>query len=159
VEAVKKTHPSVRSLRDVPLSLLADHKQDMPPVVYKRCAYVIRENERVLAACEDLRKNDLEAFGEKMVGSHEGLRDEYEVSCRELDVLVDAALRVEGVYGARMMGGGFGGCTINLVRDDRVEEFSQSVSDAFERTFGVAPRLYLCRITAGTGIVGGTDHG
>ncbi len=134
VEVVRKHDPSVRSLRDIPLGVLDGTSREMEPIVYRRCAYVISENQRVLAGCEDLRRDDLEAFGRKMVQSHEGLRDEYQVSCRELDVLVDAALTVDGVYGARMMGGGFGGCTINLVREDHVQEFSVTVTEAFKRT-------------------------
>ena len=85
--------------------------------------------------------------------SHEGLRDEYQVSCRELDILVDAALRIDGVFGARMMGGGFGGCTINLVREDRVQDFSGTVTEAFKATFGKTPKLYMSKITGGTGTV------
>ena len=121
--------------------------------MFKRCAYVIKENQRVLAACDDLRQNDLEAFGRRMIQSHEGLRDEYQVSCRELDTLVDAAAGIDGVYGARMMGGGFGGCTINLVREDRVQEFSGAVTDVFRASFNKAPKLYFSKITGGTGTI------
>lgn len=153
VRVVAKDVPSVTSLRDVPLALLEEHRQEMEPVVYRRCAYVIKENQRVVAGCEDLRHDDLEAFGRKMIQSHEGLRDEYQVSAPELDTLVDAALTVDGVYGARMMGGGFGGCTINLVREDRIQEFSGIVTEAFQRTFNKAPKLYLSRIAGGTGTV------
>ena len=153
VQAVRKFHPSVHSLRDVTRSMLDERCHDMDPVVYKRCAYVIDENNRVLTGCDDLRHDDLDAFGRKMIQCHEGLRDEYEVSCRELDVLVDAALGVDGVYGARMMGGGFGGCTINLVREDCVQDFSGTVTEAFKATFGKAPKIYLSKITAGTGTV------
>lgn len=153
VQVVRKHEPSVHSLRDVTLGLLEQHRQEMEPVVYRRCAYVIKENQRVLAGCEDLRRDDLEAFGRKMLQSHEGLRDEYQVSCRELDTLVDAALGIDGVYGARMMGGGFGGCTINLVREDRVQDFSGTVTDIFKGAFGTAPKLYLSRISGGTGTV------
>ena len=153
VAVIRKYNPSVHSLRDVTRGVLDEHCHEMEPIVYKRCAYVIKENQRVLSGCDDLRHDDLEAFGRKMIQSHEGLRDEYEVSCRELDVLVDAALDVDGVYGARMMGGGFGGCTINLVREDRVQHFSGVVTDAFKRAFGKAPKIYLSRITGGTGSV------
>jgi galactokinase len=159
VEAVRKSHPSIHSLRDVTRAVLDEHRREMDPIVYRRCAYVIDENQRVLAACDDLRRNDLEAFGRKMLQSHEGLRDEYEVSCEELDVLVDAALGVDGVYGTRMMGGGFGGCTINLVREDRVQEFSGTVTESFEATFGKVPKIYLTRITGGTGTVNPETRG
>ena len=153
VQVIKKYDPSVHSLRDVSRGVLEQHRDEMDPMVYKRCGYVISENQRVLAGCEDLRHDDLEAFGRKMVQSHEGLRDEYQVSCPELDTLVDAALGIDGVYGARMMGGGFGGCTINLVREDCVQDFSGSVTEIFRDSFGKAPKIYLSRITGGTGAV------
>jgi galactokinase len=153
VHVVRKHAASVHSLRDVALGVLEEHRREMDPVVYRRCAYVINENERVLSGCDDLRHDDLEAFGRKMVQSHEGLRDEYQVSCPELDTLVDAALGIDGVYGSRMMGGGFGGCTINLVREDRVQEFSGTVTEIFKGSFGKAPKIYLSRITGGTGTV------
>jgi len=159
VHLIQKYNPSVHSLRDVPLNLLQEHRQEMDPVVYKRCAYVIKENQRVLAGCEDLRRDDFEAFGRKIIQSHEGLRDEYQVSCRELDTLVDTALGVDGVYGARMMGGGFGGCTINLVREDRIQEFSGTVTEVFSSTFGNVPMLYMSKITGGTGTMTVDSHG
>ena len=153
VDLIRKHEPSVHSLRDIPRGLLDEHRREMEPIVYTRCAYVLSENERVLSGCDDLRRDDLEAFGGKMIQSHEGLRDEYQVSCAELDVLVEAALGVDGVYGARMMGGGFGGCTINLVREDHIQEFSGTVADSFKNMFGKAPKIYLSRISGGTGIV------
>ncbi len=159
VETMRKRYPTVHSLRDVTLGMLEEHRGELEPTVYRRCAYVVKENQRVLSGCEDLRHDDLDAFGKKMVQSHEGLRDDYEVSCRELDVLVDAALGVNGVFGARMMGGGFGGCTINLVREDRIQEFSGAVSEAFKKSFGRAPKLYLSRITGGTSTVDSNARG
>jgi galactokinase len=153
VAVIKKYVPSAHSLRDISLGLLDEHRKEMDPVVYRRCAYVINENQRVLSGCEDLRHDGLEAFGRKMIQSHEGLRDEYQVSCRELDTLVDTAVGIDGVYGTRMMGGGFGGCTINLVREDRVQEFSSAVTDVFKGAFNKAPKLYMSRITGGTSVV------
>ena len=140
----------VKSLRDVTLDMLEAHKDEIDPVVYKRCAYVVRENARLLAGCEDLERGDVKAFGEKMYGSHEGLRDEYEVSSTELDALVEAARQVPGVLGARMMGAGFGGCTINLVEEGAVAEFEARVSHDYEAVTGNAPKVHVVRIEAGT---------
>jgi len=150
VAAVRASAPRVKSLRDVTPDLLEIHRADMDPVVFKRCAYVIRENERLLAGCDDLARGDVRAFGEKMSASHAGLRDEYEVSSLELDSLVEAASKVPGVLGARMMGAGFGGCTINLVEEGAVPEFEVRVARDYEAAAGQAPRIHVVRIEAGT---------
>lgn len=150
VAAVRTSAPGVKSLRDVSPDLLETHRADMDPIVYKRCAYVIRENARLLAGCEDLARGDVRAFGEKMSGSHAGLRDEYEVSSPELDLLVEAALKVPGVLGARMMGAGFGGCTINLVEEGAVPEFEARVAAEYEASSGKTPPIHVVRIEAGT---------
>lgn len=144
----------LNSLRDVSLDLLEEHKEKMDSVVYRRCKYVIQENERVLAACRDLQTGDLEAFGQKMFASHTGLRDEYEVSCKELDVLVDAARNIDGVLGARMMGGGFGGCTINLVPKEHVPAFTDAITQAYKEQTGSDVEIYLTTVSGGTRIVG-----
>jgi galactokinase len=143
----------LKSLRDVSLELLETHRSEFDPVVYKRCDYVIRENGRVELACADLRKNDFYSFGQRMFGSHRGLRDDYEVSCRELDVLVEAASGIKGVLGARMMGAGFGGCTINLVADNAVEEFEGTVARAYGSQFGKDPKFYISTLKSGTEVI------
>ncbi len=150
VAAVRASTPHVKSLRDVSPDLLAIHRADMDPVVYKRCAYVIRENERLLAGCDDLARGDVRAFGEKMSGSHAGLRDEYEVSSPELDILVESASKVPGVLGARMMGAGFGGCTINLVEEGAVPELEVRVARDYEAAVGKTPAIHVVKIEAGT---------
>jgi len=150
VAAVRTSAPHVKSLRDVTADLLEAHRADMEPVVYKRCAYVLRENARLLAGCDDLARGDVRAFGEKMSASHAGLRDEYEVSSPELDGLVDAASMVPGVLGARMMGAGFGGCTINLVEEAAVPEFEARVARDYEAAFGKPPAIHIVRIETGT---------
>ena len=131
--------------------MLADHERKIDPVVYRRCRYVVEENIRVSRACEDLQKNDFSSFGRRMFASHAGLSTQYEVSCRELDILVDIASGVEGVYGARMMGAGFGGCIINLVEANAVEKFSAVVRTKYTQQTGIEPKIYISSIQAGTG--------
>ena len=114
-----------------------------------RCSFVINENQRVLDACDALEKGDYATFGEKMNGSHDGLSKWYEVSCEELDFLADLGHRNSGVLGARMMGGGFGGCTINLVRDAAYADYLAEVTDKFTHRFGKAPRIIEVNISQG----------
>lgn len=141
--------PSVSSLRDVTMNDLESYERDLPEVIYKRCRHVITENARVLKAAIALERSDLNAFGVLMAASHRSLRDDYEVSCAELDTMVDLATQLEGVYGARMTGGGFGGCTINLVKADRVAEFTQDVARGYEDATGLVPEIYVCSTAAG----------
>jgi len=124
----------------------------MDPVVYQRCEYVVQENQRVLTACEDLHRNDFRSFGEKMYQSHSGLSAGYQVSSPALDFLVEVAASVSGVLGARMMGAGFGGCTINLVEQARVETFVETVRDRYRQRSGKANNVYVTRIQSGTGL-------
>jgi galactokinase len=114
---------------------------------------VIEENERVEKSCRDLSDNKLEDFGLQMLFSHEGLRDRYEVSCRELDYLVEISSVQEGVLGSRMMGGGFGGCTINLIKNEYIKETSKIISEEYRITFGKEPGVYVCKIVDGTKII------
>jgi galactokinase len=153
VEVLKKYAPGIRSLRDVDLGLLEEHRADLDPVVYKRCDYVIRENIRVEEACRDLLTGDFKSFGERMGASHAGLRDGYEVSSPELDALVEAAAKVEGVLGARMMGAGFGGCAISLVEEGAVPELRERVSRDYQASFGRTPNIHVIRIEAGTHLI------
>jgi len=150
VDALKVHDPSIRSLRDVGLDLLREHRAELDPVIYRRCEYVVRENTRVGDACAALARNDFAVFGGLMNLSHAGLRDDYEVSSAELDSLVEAARRVPGVLGSRMMGAGFGGCTISLVEAGAVPEFQARVSRDYEAETGKAPKIHVVRIEAGT---------
>ena len=150
VGALQAHDPSIRSLRDVSLDLLREHRAELDPVVYRRCEYVVRENTRVGDACAALARNDFAVFGGLMNLSHAGLRDDYEVSSAELDSLVEAARRVPGVLGSRMMGAGFGGCTISLVEAGAVPEFQARVSRDYEAETGKAPKIHVVRIEAGT---------
>jgi galactokinase len=137
ISILQKYDPSVQTLRDVTLDFLKKHTTDLREVVFRRCKYVIEEIERVEQACEALKKNDFDALGKLMYATHEGLQYDYEVSCQELDFLVEKAKDTEGVAGSRMMGGGFGGCTINLVKADRVEAFIENMSIYYREQFGI----------------------
>jgi len=136
--------PKVRALRDVSFDLLERHESDLSPTIRKRCNHVIRENHRTLDAAEALSAGDLARVGELMRGSHNSLRDLYEVSCRELDVMVDSAQGLRGFIGGRMMGGGFGGCTINLVHTEHADHFAQEIAERYRKATGIAPQIYLC---------------
>ncbi|PSR54692.1 galactokinase [Adhaeribacter arboris] len=153
VALLQKHHPEVQSLRDVTEEMLATHEQEFDPTIYKRCRYVVQENNRVEAACLDLENSDLAAFGQKMFASHQGLQHDYEVSCPELDFLADLARQDEAVLGARMMGGGFGGCTINLVKLSGLEAFTQKMTDAYQQQFNITLKTYVAEIVDGTGLV------
>jgi galactokinase len=151
VQLLRRRVPNVTALRDVTLGDLEKYRRDFPEPVYRRCRHVICENERVLGAGDALTSADLTRFGQLMAESHRSLREDYEVSCRELDVLVEIASACEGVYGARMTGGGFGGCTINLVRSDSVESFQSRIAEAYERETGIIPDTYVCLPAQGAG--------
>ena len=143
VRILHKSLPGIRSLRDVSAEQLARHRELLPPVIYRRCRHVVTENSRVESAADMLQKNDLRAFGELMAKSHLSLRDDYEVSCRELDVMVEIAGQQAGVFGARMTGGGFGGCTINLVANEHAESFRTRVASEYEKATGLKPDVYI----------------
>jgi galactokinase len=141
--------PNVRALRDVTLEQLEQYGRDLPEVVYRRCRHVISENARVLSAGKALKQHDLHRFGELMAASHRSLRDDYEVSSEELDLMVELANKVEGVYGARMTGGGFGGSTVNLVDVEKVEEFKRYVASEYEQITKLRPEIYVCEASTG----------
>jgi galactokinase len=154
---LQRHYPHVHSLRDVTLAMLEKHRADFPPQVYLRCSFVVKENARVEGGAADLAGGDLAAFGAKMFASHQGLQQEYEVSCPELDFLAHWAAQDEAVLGARMMGGGFGGCTINLVKQDRLENFAASINQTYERRFSRQLRVYMARLVAGTSLLCAPD--
>jgi galactokinase len=141
--------PGIRALRDVSLSQLEQYGAGLPDITYKRCRHVITENGRVLEAAKSLKESNLVRFGALMAESHLSLRDDYEVSCRELDLMVDLAHQCRGVYGARMTGGGFGGCTVNMVEADAIEEFAVSVANAYGSATGLQPEMYVCTAADG----------
>lgn len=145
--------PGIKALRDVRGNDFAEFAQHLPPIIMRRCQHVVSENARVEEAATALETGNLEQFGQLMAKSHASLRDDFEVSCRELDLMVELASRVEGVYGARMTGGGFGGCTVNLVHPDAVEKFKTTVSCGYEQATGITPAIYVCSVTDGVGHV------
>src|SRR5207249_10638739 len=136
--------PHVRALRDVSPEVFQAHPDKLSEKVIRRCRHVIGENARVLQAAGALERGDLNQFGALMRQSHRSLRDDFEVSCFELDLMVELAETVDGVFGARMTGGGFGGCTINLVGTDAVKQFQRVVSEGYESRTGVKPEIYVC---------------
>jgi len=142
-------YPGIRALRDVSLDQLIQHSKDVPETIYKRCRHVVEENQRVREAARCLRGGNLIAFGELMRESHRSLRDLYEVSCRELDIMVELAEGLPGNYGGRMTGGGFGGCTVNLVESTDAEDFANQISAGYQRAAGVKPTVYICSAADG----------
>ncbi len=151
VRQIAQRVPGVRALRDLTLRDLEQHGRDLPSVIYRRCSHVISENDRVLEAKTALESKDLASFGQLMNESHQSLRDDYEVTCPELDLMVELARKIPGVYGARMTGGGFGGCTINLVSVEAAQSFKDSVTRNYQATTGVVPEIYVCRAVTGAG--------
>lgn len=154
VRVIAKHFPDVKALRDVTLEQLELVKSELTEVVYRRCRHVITENARVLAAAKSLEHDDLSQFGTLMAESHQSLRDDYEVSSEELDLMVEFAQRIEGVYGARMTGGGFGGSTVNLVALERVDEFRKRVGQWYEEVTMIQPEIYVCTASNGAEEVG-----
>lgn len=150
VEILRKHYPEVESLRDVQPAMLKRHQAEFDPVVYKRCKYVVEEGVRVKQVCELLEKNDAAAIGHLLFQTHQGLSKDYEVSCEEIDWLVDFATGHPAAIGARVMGGGFGGCTINLVRAEEVETFTAAALEAYHANFNVQGEAYVVGLDDGT---------
>lgn len=154
VRALRKIYPQVLSLRDANRAMIEYTLKDtVPDLVYTRCKYVVEENLRLQVGCEALRRNDLVAFGKKMFASHIGLSKLYDVSCPELDFLVELAREEHAILGARMMGGGFGGSTINLIRKPYINEVVERMGKAFKARFGQEPLAHICQISDGTHVV------
>jgi galactokinase len=142
LEIIKKSFPEVNSLRDVRLHQLNEIRAQMDEDTYMKCRYVISEVDRVIMATKFLNKKDMSSFGALMFQTHEGLSKEYEVSCAETDFLVDAARKFPGVAGARMMGGGFGGCTINILPKDQIDTFKHTVKEQYRHSFRKEAAFY-----------------
>ena len=159
VDIMSRWVPDISSLRDIALSDFKKHEEELPALTQKRCRYVIEENARVLDAVSVLKgrsqrtseKTDesLIQFGSLMNASHNGLRDDYEVSCKELDLLTDIARSITGVIGSRMTGAGFGGCTVSIVHKDALEIFQTRVTTKYHEQTGIEPEIYLCNVSDG----------
>ena len=144
---------TLKNLSQVPLAWLQSSRSHLNPIVYNRCQYVIEENQRILTGCEDLQAGRLKDFGIKMTATHEGLRNLYEVSCPELDFLVDEVWQENSVLGSRVMGGGFGGCTINLIKSDQIDELFANLSVSYEQKTGIKLKMYSVVTANGTEII------
>lgn len=151
VEILQKFLPKITQLRDVSVEDFEKYKTHLPEIIEKRCRHVVTENERTLKAAEALKKNNLEEFGHLMFLSHRSLRDDYEVSCSELDLLVEIAKTGAGVLGARMTGGGFGGSTVNLVKRENLTEFNEKIQFEYERQTNIKPSIYISGAADGAG--------
>ncbi len=152
VRILAKWYPNIRALRDISVDQLVQHSKDVPETIYKRCRHVVEENERVREGARSFRAGNVTGFGELMRESHRSLRDQYEVSCRELDIMVELAEGLPGYYGGRMTGGGFGGCTLNLVEATEAEAFAHQISERYQRATGVKPSIYTCSAADGAKI-------
>ncbi len=144
VHSFAKWDPNVHALRDVSVAMLEQHVKDLSPVIAKRSTHVVCENQRTLDAARAFADGDLSKVGRLMRESHNSLRDLYEVSCRELDVMVDSAEGLPGFIGGRMTGGGFGGCTVNLVREESAQDFANQIATRYRNATGIEPQIYLC---------------
>ncbi|HKE36678.1 MAG TPA: galactokinase, partial [Candidatus Baltobacteraceae bacterium] len=142
VQALRRWHPHLTSLRHVTLEELLSHEAQLDGTIFRRARHVVTENARVMDAAEALERGDVAAFGRLMNASHESLRDDYEVSADELDTMVAIARRCDGVYGARMTGGGFGGCTVNLVAPAAVDAFREHIVREYHAATGITPAIY-----------------
>ena len=157
VRLLSRYFPSIKALRDVSAAQLESHRGDLPDLIYRRCHHVVSENERVLSAVAALKNGDLQDLGRCMAESHLSMRDDYEISCRELDLMVELAGGRTGLVGSRMTGGGFGGCTINLVRTPSVAQFTAEMRSAYHQAAGISPEIYVS--TAGAGASEVTPNG
>ncbi len=147
---VKEHHPEVTALRDTDMNMLDKYVLPKDGIIYKRCKYVVEEIDRLLIGCDDLERGDIKALGQKMFRTHEGLSKEYEVSCKELDYLVNAVKDNVDVIGARMMGGGFGGCTINIIKEEAINTLQEKLSKEYKDAMGLELTTYIAHIENGT---------
>ena len=155
VRLLKRHLPAITHLRDVNGEELERFRGELPEVIYRRARHIVTEDERVLAAVEALEGEDFEEFGRLMDASHESLKKDYEVSSRELDLMVDLARKVSGTFGARLTGGGFGGATVNLVASEVVEDFKRQVSEGYKKATGLTPGIFVSRPAAAAGLISG----
>ncbi len=153
VAVLSRRFPSIKALRDATMEQLEAVKSELDPIVYCRCKHVITEDERVLASMNALNRGDLKVFGKYMNASHDSLRDDYQVSCPEIDLLVDLAREVKGVLGSRITGGGFGGCTVTLIEARAEAEFSEHIMKNYLAKTGIVPQIYISTAASGAEII------
>jgi galactokinase len=153
VEGLRRHYPEAKTLRDITVEQFEPVAHELPPVVERRARHVVTEDARVHAFVDASARGDLAAMGRLLVESHRSLQHDYEVSCEELDFLVDRALEIEGVIGSRMTGGGFGGCTVTMVREGSAGAFTAKIAEAYEAKYRLTPRVYPCKPSAGAGEV------
>jgi galactokinase len=153
VRILAQWFPEIRALRDVSSAQLFEHAEEIPEKIFRRCRHVVEENERVQQGAQRFLAVDLAGFGNLMRESHISMRDLYEISCRELDLMVEAAEGLPGYYGGRMTGGGFGGCTVNLVEGRFAETFAGAIAERYEAGTGIKPEVYICSAADGAGEV------
>ncbi len=151
VEAIQQSHPEVHSLRDVSPALFQQVESSIPAIPRKRARHIVGDTQRVLDLAAASRARDLAEMGKLFVASHRSMQYDYEISCEEIDFLVDEAIRIPGVYGSRMTGGGFGGCTVSLVKPDAVSDFEERITKAYLDRHGLKPLFYRCEPSAGAG--------
>ena len=153
VTAIREADSSIQSLRDVSLDFFYRIAETIPEVPRRRARHVISETQRVLEFAAAARASDLDEMGRLFVASHRSMQHDYEITCEEIDFLVDTALGLPGVYGARMTGGGFGGCTVNLVAPESIAEFRETLARAYQERYGITPAFYDCKPAEGAGRV------
>ena len=149
VDVLKTDHANIESLRDVNLQTLDDIENQLTDKIFNRAKHVVTENDRLHEFSKAISSNNWPVAGALLYASHDSLKNDYEVSCPELDLLVDAVKNIEGVWGARMMGGGFGGCTLNLVRNEKIDEIIKEVNRSYFTAFGIVPKYYIASTSDG----------
>jgi galactokinase len=153
VRRLAELAPHIRSLRDLTLSELEQQRGRLTDTIYKRCRHVVTENDRVHQLASALQSGETDALPQLMADSHRSMRDDYEISCAEVDLMVELANAQDGVFGARMTGGGFGGCTINLVNAADSPAFQRHIAAAYQSATGIKPDIYVCTAAQGAGPV------
>ena len=152
LKIIQSKYPEITSLGDIISPMLNEFKSEMDPIIYKRCSYILKENARVHRVVQALKNDDLDTFGKLMYASHDGLQNEYNVSCPELDFLVDFSKNNEYILGSRMTGGGFGGCTINIIHEAEIDNYIKKVSLAYIKKFKIELSSILVRPSKGTSV-------
>ncbi len=144
VKAIQRHKPEVRSLRDVDVAYFAQVQDSVPPLPRRRARHIITDSQRVLDLAQAARASDLREMGRLFVASHRSMQYDYEITCPEIDFLVDTAIQMRGVWGSRMTGGGFGGCTVNLLQPGTEAEFEEKLSAAYRDRYEIQPLFYHC---------------